>query len=211
LAVLLKPTFKEERLFQTYGYNLVAGVDEVGRGALAGPVFAAAVILPVSFKGAWKKEIRDSKQLDAEKREELSPQIHKVAISVGIGTVDHDVIDEMGVGNACLLAMKQAIEKLNPAPQAILVDYFQIPGLTTQQKGVADGDSLVFSIACASIIAKVARDHLMVELDKTYTGYGLADHKGYSTKEHLECLRKLGPCSIHRRSFQPVREAIRET
>jgi ribonuclease HII len=208
LAVLLKPTFKEEKLFQTYGYNLVAGVDEVGRGCLAGPVYAAAVILPVDFKGGWKKEVRDSKQLDNEKREELSGQIHKVAVSIGIGIVEHNLIDELGIGKASLLAMKQAVEQLSPPPQAILVDYFQIPGLTTQQKGVTDGDSLVFSIACASIVAKVARDHRMIELDKTYKGYGLADHKGYSTKEHLECLRRLGPCPIHRRSFQPVREAL---
>ncbi|MFQ5997411.1 MAG: ribonuclease HII, partial [Dehalococcoidales bacterium] len=196
-----KPTFTEEKNLVAQGYQLIAGVDEVGRGALAGPVVAAAVILPGKLrKTRWLNEVRESKQLTAAQREFLSQQIQDVAISVGIGTSDCEVIDAQGIIGATRLAMKQAVDQLAPPPQYLLIDYMRLPELPMLQKGIKDGDSLCFSIACASILAKVARDNLMVELNKIYSGYGLAEHKGYGTKEHLDCLRRLGPSPIHRRS-----------
>ncbi|MFQ6122924.1 MAG: ribonuclease HII [Dehalococcoidales bacterium] len=202
------PSFTEEKGFEAQGYQFIAGVDEVGRGALAGPVVAAAVILPCNVKAHWLDEVRESKQLTSTRRELLSQHIQKIAISVGIGTSDNELIDTQGIIRATRLAMKLAIDKLLPPPQCLLIDYMRLPELALPQKGIKDGDSLCFSIACASIVAKVARDHLMAELDRVYPGYGLAEHKGYGTKEHLVCLRRLGPSPIHRRSFQPVRDLI---
>jgi len=204
-----KPSFAEEKKLAAQGYLLVAGVDEVGRGALAGPVVAAAVILPSKLKKArWLDEVRDSKQLSPARRESLFQQIQEIAISVGIGRADGEVIDAQGIVKATRLAMKQAIDQLSPPPQCLLIDYMTLPESSLPQKGIVDGDSLCFSIACASIIAKVARDRLMVELDEIYPGYGLAEHKGYGTKEHLARLRRLGPSPIHRRSFQPVKNLV---
>lgn len=203
------PTFAEEEILQEQGYRFIAGVDEVGRGALAGPVAAAAVILPSRLSAPWLKQVRDSKLLDPPRREELAQHIHKAAISVGIAMVSHQVIDRYGIVKATHRAMRLAINQLSPPPEALLIDYLHLPGTRLPQKGVTDGDSLCISIACASIVAKVARDRLMVELDGTYRGYGLAQHKGYGTEEHLACLRRLGPCPIHRRSFSPVKERIR--
>lgn len=200
------PTFAEEKALQAQGYRLIAGVDEVGRGALAGPVAAAAVILPLRLRAAWLKEVRDSKLLDPARREKLSGHIHKVAVSIGVGMVSSRVIDSQGIVKATYRAMRLAIKQLSPPAETLLIDYFRLPGVRLPQKGVVDGDSLCLSIACASIVAKVARDHLMVELDNTYRGYGLAGHKGYGTEEHLACLQRLGPCPIHRRSFSPVKE-----
>lgn len=197
--------FKEEKLCEQEGYHLIAGIDEVGRGCLAGPVVAAAVIMPRDKRASWFKKVRDSKLLTSEQREFLSPYIHKAAISIGTGVVYPDIIDSRGMTKAVRLAMKLAIEKLLPQPDFILIDYFTIPNLILPQKGVEDGDTLCFSIACASIVAKVFRDHMMVELDQKYPGYGFARHKGYGTEEHVACLRKLGPSPIHRNSFQPVK------
>ncbi|HLB27984.1 MAG TPA: ribonuclease HII [Dehalococcoidales bacterium] len=205
MPALLRPTFAEEKLFQERGYQLIAGIDEVGRGALAGPVAAAAVILPLGLKAVWLKQVRDSKQLSPEKREVLSQNIREVAVSIGIGMVSHEVIDKRGIVKATQMAMRLAVRQLTPPAEALLIDYFRLPGVRLPQKGVPDGDSLCISIACASIVAKVSRDHLMVELDATYQGYGLANHKGYGTEEHLICLRRLGPSLIHRRSFKPVK------
>ena len=205
MPALLRPTFAEEKLFQERGYQLIAGIDEVGRGALAGPVAAAAVILPLGLKAVWLKQVRDSKQLSPEKREVLSQNIREVAVSIGIGMVSHEVIDKRGIVKATQMAMRLAVRQLTPPAEALLIDYFRLPGVRLPQKGVPDGDSLCISIACASIVAKVSRDRLMIELDETYHGYGLANHKGYGTEEHLICLRRLGPSPIHRRSFQPVK------
>ena len=202
------PSFAEERILEAQGYRYIAGIDEVGRGALAGPVAAAAVILPLRIRAGWLKLVRDSKQLPPEKREILSLHIHKVAVSIGIGFVSHEVIDRRGIVRATHLAMRLAIKQLSPPAETLLIDYLHLPGVKLPQKGVTDGDSLCISIACASIVAKVARDRLMVELDKTYPGYGLAQHKGYGTEEHLACLQRLGPCPIHRQSFQPVKDVI---
>ena len=204
----LIPSFAEEKTLQAQGYRFIAGIDEVGRGALAGPVAAAAVILPLRIKGSWLKLVRDSKQLEPDRREFLSRHIHKVAVAIGIGYVPSEVIDKRGIVKATYSAMKLAIKQLSPPAETLLIDYLRLPGVKLPQKGVTDGDSLCFSIACASIVAKVARDRLMVELDKEYRGYGLAQHKGYGTEEHLACLQRLGPCPIHRRSFNPVKGMI---
>jgi ribonuclease HII len=203
-----KPSFKEEKLLREQGYRLIAGVDEAGRGALMGPVVAAAVVLPDVIKARWKARVRDSKQLRATEREELYGCIREVSLSVGTGQVSHEIIDTVGIARASRLAMVAAIEQLRPEPQYILIDFFDLPETSLPNRGVEDGDSLCFSIACASIIAKVTRDRLITAMDCEYPGYGFAAHKGYSTREHLECLRRLGPCPLHRRSFAPVREIM---
>jgi len=202
------PSFAEEKKLAAQGYQLIAGVDEVGRGSLAGPVIAAAVILPGRIKASWVTEVRDSKQLRPARRELLSPYIQKVAISVGIGVVSRKVIDAQGIVRATRLAMKLAINKLSPPPQYLLIDYLLLPEVPLPQKGLIDGDSYCFSIACASILAKVTRDRLMVRLDRVYCGYRLAENKGYCTEEHVAGLSRLGPSPIHRRSFQPVKYLI---
>ena len=205
---LQKPSFAEEKKLEAQGYQLIAGVDEVGRGSLAGPVVAAAVILPSNVNAPWLDQVNDSKLLSPTRREFLFHHIHEVAISVGIGVVQHEVIDARGIVKATQLAMKLAIDRLSPPPESLLIDYLRLPQVPLPQKGITNGDSLCFSIACASIVAKVARDQLMIKLDKIYPGYGLAQHKGYGTEGHLSCLRRLGPSPIHRKSFRPVREVI---
>jgi ribonuclease HII len=203
-----KPSFAEEKLLQEQGYRYIAGVDEVGRGALMGPVMAAAVILPESFKARWKSRVRDSKQLTPETREYLFDYILEASISYGIGSCPNGKIDEVGIARATCLAMMEAVAQLNPPPEFLLIDYVKLTELSLPQKGIKHGDSLVFSIACASIIAKVTRDRLVVEMDKDYPGYVFALHKGYGTEEHLKCLREKGPCPLHRRSFSPVGELV---
>jgi ribonuclease HII len=202
-------SFTEEKALYSQGYKYVAGIDEVGRGPLAGPVVAAAIVLPKRIKRSdWSEKVKDSKLLTASRREYLFEYIKESSISYGIGSINSQTIDLKGIAAATRLAMKQAVEQLSPPADYLLIDYVKLPEVKLPQKGVVEGDSICFSIACASIIAKVTRDHMMVELDKEYPGYGLANHKGYGTKEHLECLQKLGPCPIHRRSFQPVQEAL---
>jgi ribonuclease HII len=171
-----------------------------------GPVVAAAVILPDTIRARWKTRVRDSKQLTHEEREELYGYIEEVSISMGTGQTTNDVIDEVGIAKATRLAMLAAITQLKPEPQYILIDYFNLPETTLPNRGVEDGDSLCFSIACASIIAKVTRDRMVVDMDEQYPGYGFAEHKGYGTTKHLACLRLKGPCPLHRRSFTPVAE-----
>ena len=202
------PSFAEEKRLEAQGYHLIAGIDEVGRGALAGPVVAAAVILPCHIDAPWLKQVKDSKQLNPIERELLFHYIHEIAISIGIGTTTNEVVDAQGIIRATQLAMKSAIDQLSPPPQSLLIDYMLLPEVPLPQKGIKDGDCLCVSISCASIIAKVSRDHLMIELDRVYPGYGLAQHKGYGTKEHLSCLHRLGPSPIHRQTFKPVRDII---
>jgi ribonuclease HII len=197
----LKPTFGEERRFLAEGYHLTAGVDEVGRGCLAGPVTACAVILPCNIRRPWLKEVRDSKLLTRGKREYLFSFIEETAIAIGTGVVEHDIIDSIGIGNASKLAMKQAIAELFPAADSLLIDFFKLPDVKLPQRGIVDGDALCYSIACASIIAKVTRDLMMLELDSKYPGYGLASHKGYGTKEHWRCITEKGLSKIHRLTF----------
>jgi ribonuclease HII len=205
-----KPTLAEEKALLAQGYRLIAGVDEVGRGALVGPVVAAAVIMPAGLKKRWRGQVRDSKLLTPAQREKLFGYISEAAIATGIGSASNNEIDSIGIAGATRRAMVAAIKKLDPQPEFILVDFFRIPEIALPQKGVVDGDTLCFSIACASIIAKVTRDRLLVELDRQYPGYGFAKHKGYGTREHLACLCQRGPCPLHRRSFTPVREIIDE-
>jgi len=196
------PSFAEERSLKAQGYRLVAGVDEAGRGALMGPVVAAAVVLPNDLKVRWRDRVRDSKLLNTATREFLFECIMEKAVSVGVGISSNEVIDNIGIIKATRLAMKLAIEQLVPEPQYILIDYMRLPEVSLPQKGI--------SIACASIVAKVSRDRMVKEMDISYPGYGFARHKGYGTKEHLACLRSRGPCQIHRRTFRPVREMINQ-
>jgi len=200
-----KPSFIEEEELLSRGIRLIAGVDEVGRGSIAGPVVAAAVIMPDNLKAPWLVEVRDSKQLRPIKRENLAMHIREVAISFGIGVVSHRRIDTLGIVRANMLAMKLAINKLSPGPEYLLIDYLRLPAVPLPQKGITDGDCKCFSIACASIVAKVARDEMMVRLDRRFSGYRLAENKGYCTEAHVAGLSRLGPSPIHRRTFQPVR------
>ena len=201
----LVPSLEEEEEMRSAGYRLIAGIDEAGRGALAGPVAAAAVILPPMVQGRWREEIRDSKLLSPSRREYLYHHIEDISLSIGTGMTMPDIIDTSGIVNATRYAMEMAIEMLSPPPDCLLIDYLLLPGMRLPQKGIVDGDRLCFSIACASIIAKVTRDRLMTELDETYPGYGLAKHKGYGTRQHIACLQQIGASPIHRRSFMPLR------
>jgi ribonuclease HII len=205
LITQYKPTFNEEKELLSQGFCFIAGVDEAGRGCLAGPVVAAAVIFPCKVKGGWIKQVRDSKLLSANEREYLFGFIKEASVAFAVGTVSHAVIDEINILEATKLAMKQAIEQLEPQPDTLLIDFLKLPDIPVPQKGIVHGDGLCFSIACASIIAKVSRDRMMEELDKKYPGYGLCKHKGYCTEEHVYNLNRLGPSPIHRHSFEPVK------
>ncbi|MCR5375493.1 MAG: ribonuclease HII [Lachnospiraceae bacterium] len=185
-----------ERLYPNREY--IGGIDEVGRGPLAGPVVAACVILPKDCKLLY---INDSKQLSEKKREELYDRIMEEAVAVGIGSVSHEVIDEINILQATFAAMREAIGKLSVTPDQLLVDAVHIPGITIPQRGIIKGDAHSISIAAASIVAKVTRDRYMVEMDAKYPGYGFAGNKGYGSAEHIAALREKGPCEIHRRSF----------
>jgi ribonuclease HII len=200
------PTLIEEAKLEAEGYRLIAGIDEVGRGALAGPVAAAAVILPNQLEATWLPSVRDSKQLTAARRQFLAQRIRERALGIGIGLVTHHTIDEQGIIMATRLAMRMAVEQLPHQPDFLLIDQMKLPNLSLPQKGIIRGDQLCLSIACASIVAKVVRDNLMVQLDSLCPGYGLARHKGYATREHLACLRRSGASPAHRKSFAPVKE-----
>jgi ribonuclease HII len=190
------------------GYLRVAGIDEAGRGPLAGPVVAAAVILPHGLDSQWLGLVRDSKQLSGATREFLYRYIHEAALSIGVGLCDSLTIDQRGIVAATRLAMKEAVHQLQPPAESLLIDYMSLPDVGLPQKAITHGDGLCLSIACASIVAKVTRDHLMVEFDEVYPGYGFRNHKGYGTPEHFRRLQRLGPCPIHRRSFHPVKSMV---
>ncbi|MBR6390126.1 MAG: ribonuclease HII [Lachnospiraceae bacterium] len=179
-------------------YEFICGIDEVGRGPLAGPVVAGAVILP---KGARIPYVNDSKKLSEKKREALYDVIMEQAVSVGIGMSDHEKIDEINILQATYAAMREAISKLDPQPDLLLNDAVTIPEINIRQVPIVKGDAKSMSIAAASIIAKVTRDRMMVEYDSVYPGYGFASNKGYGTAVHIEALKSLGPTPIHRRSF----------
>jgi len=190
----------------TEGYSMVAGVDEAGMAPLAGPVVAGAVILPQNYK---LRGLNDSKKiLDPEKRDELAAQIKQDAFCWSVGFAEVEEIDKINIYHAGLLAMQRAVAGLNSQPDFILVDARKIPNCTTPQRGIIRGDALSASIAAASIIAKTTRDAHMLELDRLYSGYGLASHKGYPTPEHCRALKELGALPIHRRSFARVRQAL---
>ncbi|MCX6357835.1 MAG: ribonuclease HII [Candidatus Aureabacteria bacterium] len=194
-----------ERALWEGGVSYIAGVDEVGVGPFAGPVVAAAVVFP---PGAFIEGVRDSKQLTHERRVVLDGEIRKIALAVGVGAVDVEEIDRVNILQANLAAMRCALLNLRMKVQHVLVDGRPIPGIGIPQEAIPGGDAMVFSIAAASIVAKVHRDAIMVEYDSLYPRYGFARHKGYGTTEHLRALEQHGPCAIHRRSFD-WRSAIR--
>jgi ribonuclease HII len=204
----LRPTFDEENALMRQGYRLIAGVDEVGRGPLAGPLIAAAVVLPPDLNTPWLPLVRDSKQLTPGMRARLFPLIGEAAVAIGIGSAPHKVIDAIGITRATRFAMSGAIAHLHLHPDFLLIDYVTLSEIDIPQKSIVKGDNTSLTIACASIIAKVVRDRLMVDMDKVHPGYGFASHKGYATREHLECLRRLGACPIHRKRFIPVRACL---
>lgn len=185
-----------ERTYESLGY--VCGIDEVGRGPLAGPVVAGAVILPKDCQILY---INDSKKLSAKKREELYDEIMDKALAVGVGLVSHERIDEINILQATYEAMRMAIQKLPIKPDVLLNDAVTIPNVDIRQIPIIKGDAKSVSIAAASIIAKVTRDRLMEQLDFVYPGYDFASNKGYGSKKHIEGLQKLGPCAIHRKTF----------
>jgi ribonuclease HII len=201
-----RPTFFEEQALISGGYRYIAGVDEVGRGALAGPVAAAAVILPADVDNNSLGDVRDSKEVLPAKRELLCDIIQREAVSVSVGVIPSWTVDHIGIVKATRLAMIAAIRQLSYIPEYLLIDGMKIPELAIPQKAIIKGDKLCLSIACASIIAKVIRDALMVELNGHYPGYGFALHKGYGTDYHISCLNRKGPSPIHRYSFSPVRK-----
>jgi ribonuclease HII len=191
-----------ERGLSERGHLRIVGLDEVGMGPLAGPVIAAAVVLPL---GAALLGLDDSKKLRPEARESLEREIRASAVEVTLGRVEADEIDQVNIYRAGQLAMRRAFQALSAPPDAAVVDGRRVPDLPCHQVAVVGGDARVASIAAASVVAKVHRDALMRELDALHPGYGFARHMGYSTPEHFEALRRLGPSPIHRRSFEPVR------
>ncbi|OGB74301.1 ribonuclease HII [candidate division Kazan bacterium RBG_13_50_9] len=200
-----KPNLKLERELQQEGHFIVAGVDEAGRGAWAGPVVAAAVVLP--FLNRYYG-IKDSKMLTQQQRERVLLKIYKLAVDVGIGIVENRELDEMGVGQASYLAMRRAVDNLSIDPSFVLVDGFKVGFAGVPSRGVIDGDERSVSIAAASIVAKVARDRIMEEINITAPGYGFNTNKGYGTAFHQSQVRKLGISSWHRTSFIPVRRRV---
>ena len=186
-------------------FLLEAGVDEAGRGPLAGPVVVAAVILPVDYDLDY---LDDSKRLTTLRREQLAPKIESQAVAYAVEFVNVDEIDRVNILQATMNGMQRAVEKLKPAPRRAMIDGNRAPPLACEVKTVIGGDRLVASISAASVLAKVYRDRLMMSMHDLYPGYGFNRHKGYPTAHHLERLKTLGPCPIHRRSFAPVRRAM---
>ena len=194
-----------EKNAKELNYQAIAGIDEVGRGPLAGPVVAAAVILPEDFVLLG---VNDSKKLSAKKREEFYEIIHKEAISIGIGVIDHQMIDQVNIYQATKLAMTQAINQLSIVPDFLLIDAMRLE-VPIPQENLIKGDARSISIAAASIIAKVYRDQLMRDYGlNQYPGYGFESNAGYGTKEHLEGIEKMGICPIHRKTFAPIKDMI---
>ena len=193
-----------ERLAYQEGASFIAGVDEVGRGPLAGPVVAAAVILPKNIEDLG---FDDSKKLSASKREEIYRLIQEKAIAIGIGIVDADIIDQVNIYQASRLAMQQAVSELKIQPDYLLIDAMKID-VNTPQIGIIKGDAKSISIAAASIVAKQVRDQMMQEFDELYPGYDFSNNAGYGTTKHLEGLNKKGICPIHRKTFAPIKDFL---
>lgn len=198
-----------EQALRYHGFRSIAGVDEVGRGALFGPVVAAAVILPEDLSALASAGLKDSKQLAQADRERLDREIRSAAIAVAIAEVDAATIDRINIYQATLLAMVQAVHALTHPPDHLLIDAMRLDlsscAHQCAQTRIFYGDALSLSIAAASVVAKVHRDRLLRELDRIYPGYGLAAHKGYATPQHRRALAQLGPCVLHRHSFAPVK------
>jgi len=195
-----------ERQAGSQGYRWIAGLDEAGRGPLAGPVVAGAVILPDTFGLAG---INDSKQVAPALRRKLAEEIKKQAISWAVAAVYPPYLDTINIYQATVQAMNMAINSLNPRPDYLLIDAVKLPDIHIKQQSIIKGDTLSASIAAASILAKVERDNTMEAFDSLYPGYGFARHKGYATREHVQLLMQKGPCPIHRVSFEPVRSLIK--
>lgn len=206
------PTLNEERALMQHGYRRIAGLDEAGRGALAGPVVAAALMLPLDNQNhedilSALAEVRDSKALTPRARQTLFPHILRLACAVGVGLVWQQEIDACGIVSATRRAMAMAVRALPVPPDHLIVDSLTLPEICIPQRVLIRADSSVLSVACASIVAKVVRDHLMTCAEATYCGYGFGQHKGYGTPQHLRALAELGPCALHRLSFAPLRDA----
>lgn len=202
---LKKPNLSLERELQREGHLIIAGVDEAGRGAWAGPVVAAAVVLP--FLNRYYG-VNDSKALTPRQRERVLSKIYELAVDISIGVVEPRELDEMGVGQASYLAMRRAVDNLSVGPSFILVDGFKVGFSGVPSRGIIDGDQRSVSIAAASIVAKVARDRVMEEIHRQVPGYGFAANKGYGTPFHQSQLRKLGISLWHRTSFRPIKQRI---
>lgn len=187
------------------GYKFIAGIDEVGRGSIAGPVVAAAVILPSNF---CISGIDDSKKLSPQKREQIYPLILDEAMGVGVGIVGTEVIDKENILRATYQAMQKAILHLPITPDFLLLDWLSLSKINIPQESIPKGDSISISIAAASIVAKVTRDKMMIRMDQLYPQYGFGRHKGYGTKDHLQNIEKYGICEIHRRSFLPCKNIL---
>jgi len=205
-----RPTLNWESDLWWNGSSAVAGLDEVGRGPLAGPLFAAAVVLPSSLSVSALSRVRDSKIVPEAERDALDEAIRRCAVAVAIGSSSVAEIDCLGIVRATYRAMKRALKHLPAPPDHLLIDALRLPRLRIPQTSIVHGDGRCLSIACASIVAKVARDRLMLRLDGRFPGYGFAQNKGYATPEHLEALNRLGPSGLHRCSFAPVRLAFVE-
>jgi ribonuclease HII len=200
----VEPTDIFETEARRCGFRLVAGLDEAGRGPLAGPVVAAAVILP---RRCEIKGLNDSKQVTKEERDRLYGEISARAVALGVGLASVEEIDRLNILQATRVAMVRAIQGLLRRPDFLLVDAVSLPALPLPQRAIIKGDGLSVSIAAASIIAKVSRDRLMLDYHRQYPRYNFQAHKGYTTEEHLRLLAEHGPCDIHRKSFRPVWEA----
>lgn len=194
----LESMYIYEREAFRQGLGFVAGIDEAGRGPLAGPVVAACVMLP---RECLIEGVNDSKKLSPSKREKLYEIIMEKAISIGIGIVDEKTIDDINILNAAKMAMKKAVDQVSPVPELLLIDAVELRDVNIPQKAIIKGDSLSLSIAAASIIAKVTRDRMIDEADSKYPVYGFKNHKGYGTAQHIEAIKKYGICPIHRISF----------
>ena len=199
--------YQYEKELWKNGINLIAGMDEVGRGPLIGPVVTACVILPKDFV---LDGLTDSKKLSEKKREEFYDYIMEQAISVGIGMMDEKVIDEVNIYEATKLAMYQAVEKSKVKPEHVLIDAMKLDKLEMPSTSIIKGDAKSISIAAASVIAKVTRDRMMIELDKKYPMYGFKSHKGYPTKKHIEAIKEYGLIDGYRKTFKPISEMVKE-
>ena len=203
------PHLREEQALFLLGYRRIAGLDEAGRGALAGPVVAAAVVLPSELDFPWVPMVRDSKLMQEKVRQRVFDSMNECKIEMGVGVVEPDVIDSVNILNATRKAMKLALAELSEPPGYLLIDAVRLRNMPVPQKAIIRGDRTVLSIACASVVAKVTRDRIMLELDERYPGYEFGRHKGYGTREHLECLRRHGASRIHRMTYSPLRDLTR--